>query len=626
MTSSLAFRPWDVAASTDPPPLKDTLARVAAERGHFRDITEAALLAEIEANSSSSEKDDDEDDNDDTSDTSADNEAGGQAKTVGELYTSRNEMLTYINAAQQEIAMALDFVSLLSTVQFPAAATTISPMLKNQGIPMASLGMDFWHKMPADPVREEEEAKLARAVRFSQLRESADDLLAAAERLEGNVRRERVFWEQILGVEERGWRVSRIPRAHGLLGVHFGFNGAAREFAERDLAALVAGEEDGGIVLERGVGTKPKAMRVLIKKDGRVVGSSNLPNEKFDGEEAGLEARIRAARDSLFDEELQHEMVREARGLLSLGVNMQGNTLSFPADDNHTKTIDLQLISLDEDNSLPPDSLHGSDDMAQALLLSARLLLSHSHRETLARRSQPPPPMSEKKDTETPVLALLRPLLRILKHVNDIFVLNTYLTNLQTVLGHADIDIRSTPAKFTLPLPSTPDSATLITTLLQPLRTTANLTLPGIETSPMTLDFRIETSPTTHSYTLILSTENQTYNLLTLEDLFEAADDFLAAELIARLHSASPIQGAVWELDKREGIMMRLGPNGEDDREIFSCRIWGQQGKMELHREGADGMHVVWGGEREELMSLWQAWREVVPAVDLDSHAAEEER
>lgn len=606
-SSSLAFRPWDTAASTAPPLLKDTLTRVAAERGHFRDITESALLAEIEAPPTSSS---DEDDDDDTSETSADNDVA-QPESAAELFAARNEMIANLAAAQQDIALALDFVSLLATKQLPSAATTISPLLKSTGIPLGSLGVDFWQRMPADKPREEEEAKLASAVRFSQLKESADDLFAAGERLAGNVRRERVFWEQILGVEERGWRVSRIPRAQGLLGVHFGFNGAAREFADRDLAALVAGEEDGGIVLERGVGTKPKGMRVLARREGRIVGSSRLPDSKFDGEEAGLEARIRAARDSLFDEELQHEMVREARGLLATGVEMTGNVLEFPADDN--TTIELELISLDEENTPPDNALHGSDDLAQAILLVARLLLSNSHRETMAQKSQPPPPMSDKKDTEKPVLALLRPLLRTLKHTSDISTLNTYLANLDTVLGNAEIDITTSAAKFHLLLPQTPDAATLISSLLHPLHSAATLTIPSpSEDPPMTLAFAIETSPTTDSYTLTLSEKNRSYTLATLQDLFEASDEFLAAELVAHLHAVEPVKGAVWELDKREGVLVRIGRKGEEDREVFTCSVDGEAGRMELRAEGEASQVVKWELEKDESVgSLWEAWERI---------------
>lgn len=604
MTSPpLAFRPWDTAAATAPPHLKDVLARVAAERGHFRDITESALIAEIEASSSPSASDDDDEDN--SSETSLENEHA-QPKTLQELYTAKNEMLANIASAQQEIALALDFVSLLSTSQIPQAAVTVSPMLKAQGIPMGSLGVDFWHRMPVDKASVDEEARLAKAVRMSQLRESADDLVAAAERLEGNVRREKVFWEQILNISESGWSVSRIPKTQGLLGVHFGFNGASREFAERDLAALVAGEEDGGIVLERGVGTKPKGLRAVVKRDGRVVGSSRLP-AVFDREEAGLEVRIRAARDSLYDEELQHEMVREARGLLSLGVTMKGNTLSFPADED--KIVELELVSLDKDNSLPENSLHGSDDLAQAILLTARLLLSNSHRETLIQKSQPPPPLSSKQDTEKPVLALLRPILRMLSHNTSISSLNTYLQNLETVLGNADIEAEIIPARFSLLAPSSTDeqeegidTAKLISNLLRPLRSTASLSIPGPESTALRLDFGILTEPAMESYALSLFNDKKSFSLSTLPDLLSATNEFVAAELVGRLHSAAPVSGATWELDRREGILVRQGEHG---REVVCCEVDGEAGRLELRAEGGK----EWGLERKEgVGSLWEEW------------------
>ena len=75
----------------------------------------------------------------------------------------------------------------------------------------------------------------------------------------------------------------------------------------------------GRISLERGIGQKPRALHVTLRKGNRLVGTSKFPQPP-NAEDTTLEARIKYARDSLYDEELYHEMVRESRALPSLGV------------------------------------------------------------------------------------------------------------------------------------------------------------------------------------------------------------------------------------------------------------------------------------------------------------------
>ncbi|KXT05496.1 hypothetical protein AC578_3740 [Pseudocercospora eumusae] len=398
-TGGLSIKPWATTNGTQTPPLKDVLAQLHNERGHFRNVTEASLQEELAAEGGLelSESSDDDDDQDVEKEKK-------QPTTRQELYTLKTDIWTHANDAHQQILLSLDMMSLLESKYAPAQAkTTMSPALSNAA-PTGTLAADVWHRMPQDKAREAQDDALAYKARMKYLQQSADDLLTASKRLEDNVRKETMFWDQILDVTNKGWSVSRIPIGQKgqqrLLGVHFGFAGCRPEFT-RGIAALVP-DSEGNIRLERGVGTKPKALRVILKKDGEVIGQSTLPKLP-DAEETTLESRIRHARDSVFDEELYHEMLREARTLRSYDVKMSRG-IEIPV---HDYTLEVELTPLDDlasHQSLP------HSNVSQAAVLALRLLLSEAHRGALEQRALVPPPIAEKSE-EKPHLNLIRSVL-----------------------------------------------------------------------------------------------------------------------------------------------------------------------------------------------------------------------
>ncbi|KXT11623.1 hypothetical protein AC579_66 [Pseudocercospora musae] len=388
-TEALSIKPWATTNGTQTPPLKDVLAQLHNERGHFRNITEASLQEEVAADGGI-----------ELSDSSGDDEDPDLVKekkqptTRQELYTLKTDIWTHANDAHQQILLSLDMMSLLESKYAPAQAkTTMSPALSN-ATPIGTLAADVWHRMSQDKAREAQDDALANKSRMKYLQQSADDLLAASKRLENNVRKETMFWDQILDVTNKGWSVSRIPTGQKgqqrLLGVHFGFAGCRPEFT-RGIAALMT-DSEGNIRLERGVGTKPKAVRTILKKDGEVIGQSKLPKLP-DAEETTLESRIRHARDNVFDEELYHEMLREARTLRSYDVKMSTG-ISIPV---HDHTLVVELTPLDDDShESPPHS-----NACQAAVVALRLLLSEAHRRALEKRALVPPPIAEKSGNAT---------------------------------------------------------------------------------------------------------------------------------------------------------------------------------------------------------------------------------
>lgn len=538
--------------------MQDILARVSGERGHFRDITEASLQEELATEEalelSESGSEDEEEERDDVSQLPD----RARPATREELFKAKYEMLGNVRAAEQEILMSLDFVSLLLSKDAPRQAqNTVSPFLRD-AVPLGTLGADVWKRMPTNSAREADYEKLATNVRIESLQESADSLLAAATRLESNVRKETQYWEQVLSISEEGWNICRIPGQQHRLGVSFGFSESAPEFSRRGLAALNS-SSDGGVVVERGVGSAPKALQATLHQHGKIVGTSNIP-KLLDADETTLEARIRYARDSLFDEELYHEMIRESRTITSLGAGMQGSTIEVELGNGMHLSFDL--ISLDDSRETNGVGSSDGDTVAQTVALVARLLLSQAHREQIRARSEVPAPISDKSKEERVVMPILRPIMSLLLHRESLERLNAYIGGVDEMLAAAHVEHTAELAHISLAEHGTIESAgALIATLKRPWTSEAKLRISGSKGDEGSLTVRLETTLSEgfgSKLFLHVPWREDPYRLDSLEDLASAADAKLATALARSL--VNDMDGE-WKCKDNEALLTQdVGP------------------------------------------------------------------
>lgn len=608
--TSLSFKPWttnDIGQTA----LKDILARVNLERGHFRDITEASLQEEIAAEGALSSGSSDGDENEEQDEVPPKQKG---ATTREELYAAKREMLDHVFSAHNEVMMALDFISLLESKHaLSQANVSMSQELKAR-VPPASLGTDAWDPkaIPVDPARQAQDALLASKVRMAGLQQSADHLVAAATRLHDNVRKEAIFWNQIVSISEKGWSVSKIPGSH-LLGVHFGFNGSAPEFARKNVAALMPGAE-GEIALERGVGTRPKSVRATIRKDGRVTGISRLPS-LLDADDTTLEGRIQHARDSVYDEELFREMIREARTLTSTGVYMKGPAIGFDALDGKTYTVEFELVSIDEASASESSILHETDHLAQATLLAARLLLGQEHRLRSNMKKEIPPPLSDRSDHEQRVLSIVRPLMLLCQHYSRLGQVNSYVGTMGALLQKAKIPAEPQLGRFALADTTSSDNLnvqSLIEALRSPLVSRATLCAGKSDDVPSDF-FRLEVK--THS-SISLGTEiavhrsdGKAISFSDLEDAFMAADSFVAFKLGEQ---AREVAGPSWTWDARECLLSRK-PNDDGQQQLW-FGVDGSEKKVTLSANRHEASEeFVWSlDEQEEQRSLRDVCSELI--------------
>jgi mediator of RNA polymerase II transcription subunit 17 len=370
--------------------------------------------------------------------------------------------------------MTADFVSLLTSGYHASAEQTMSADLKKV-IPPGSFAYDKWANMPPPSEKKTSLAEAAaRGARHASLAKSASELLDAAARLADDVRRETVYWAQVLRVKERGWTVARMQgHGRGELCVQVASREAIPMFQRKGLAAfrpdergrLGLGEQDGDT----------KALRVRVLRNGKVTGVSKVAAATMadPDSEYYLADLVAQARDALFEEEAFHEMVLESRQLLSFDVTYRNGVLHFPFTPQSCEVDESDEILIDlvsEDSVL--DALDTSDDdIAQNVGQCGRLLLCHLHRERYARRTALQRPLTEEEKSDPPT-AVAQPLLATFQQIYAVRLVRNVLENFMKALHNAgmDVTLEQTEQSIFTPSKNLPASTP---------QTTYTLTLPS---------------------------------------------------------------------------------------------------------------------------------------------------
>ncbi|KAI9844259.1 MAG: RNA polymerase II mediator complex subunit [Sclerophora amabilis] len=427
LSLSLRALPRD---DSDTKSLPSLIARINRQRGAFRNVTESGLEGEIDSSASVVDADPEDVTDIDGTETSVE---GDRPKE--DLLTVKEEILKQIGQAHNEAYAALDFISLLLSKHTPRQAEISMSSFIKQQVPLGTLGAEKVLAPKLSDSEREDDKAVSRGWKLGAFHSAADLILSSAIRLEKEVERETKYWEQVLAVSRRGWSLCRQPREKHTLGVRYGFREAANEFRDRGLASLRRGE-DGNIIFDQGYSNSiPKTIRVRIENGDKNLTGSSRVTSAFTAD-ASVEDHILQARNTIYDEELLHEISREARLLGNQSVRNIGSALAF--NDSGRRFL-IDLIPLEDQEGVSTQSMLSEDDsLANATALALRVLLSHAHRQNLRRRSQIPPPVTERKRT-TPAYFLLRPILSHLSHQSAIRSVVRYLDSLTASLGSAGL-------------------------------------------------------------------------------------------------------------------------------------------------------------------------------------------
>ncbi|KAK1483926.1 RNA polymerase II mediator complex component SRB4 [Colletotrichum cuscutae] len=429
-----------------PKSLGEFIARVQAERG-FRNVTEESLKEEVEnkKNGVGEVKEEDttmaEGDEEDEEPPDA-----GAAR----MEVLRNIELCVVSTAQNAALMTLDFVSLLLSKESPAqAGVTLSQQLRDwTGI--GTLGIAKREDNEEQKQRDAEKAKDNRDVSLGlalldieKTKESADK---AATHLSREVEREAKYWDEVLN---------------------------------SSLAPLRRGD-DGSALLQHGrVGSGCQRLAITVSRSGepsgRLAVGASVPDSAL------LPDRVLEARNTIFAQELWHELHREAHSLASYGVRADNNSINFHPSSGPSLTLELETL---EDSAATvgtsPDNV-----LAEATHLGLHILLSHAHRLNELQRLRPTPPHQRRNQTQNQY-HLLRPIIAKILYDRSVEQVTSFAGDLTRVLRRAGVDA----ASFTLNTPPFPTAELKNTSGGASNRPNASQALTNMLTSPA--DFQIE--------------------------------------------------------------------------------------------------------------------------------------
>ena len=376
------------------------IQQIVSQEGHFRHITEESLLAK---------RDDLADSHDDFNDNEVVcEEDETPQKRLEKLATEKQEMQGGLIAAQLDILSAIDFVSFLLSKHSAVAMNSMSPDLKTRIIP-GTLDAQVVPFTPIPDTRIRQLNNVSRSWKSKAFAASSNSLLKASADLQAEARRESQFWEQVSSVKEAGWPVSRHPRDSRAIGVHFGMQESAPQFRSRSFA-LLRESESSDLFLDRPEAPKRrKRLHVRVMRNGDQAVDRPVTSTA-ESAESSILRELLEARNELFEEELLHEIGREARLAANQGIASRGESILLHVEDG----LQVQVYSRYAEDSAQVTST-GDDDLANYVSVSLHNLLLAAHKSNRLHRSRAPPPLSI-KPAPRPEYAIVRPMLTNLRH------------------------------------------------------------------------------------------------------------------------------------------------------------------------------------------------------------------
>lgn len=448
--------------SRGPQTIADFIRRVNAEPGGFRALNEDEVRRNVIAERNGVQED---------VEMVTEQEAEEDTKKP-DILAARHNIIMNLGQAIQLSSNFLDFISLLLSKEIPTqAAVSISPFLRSQ-VPIGSIGAtQLDAPTPLTQSRVADNKMITIGKRLVALNEAADTALAAANRLRQEINSETKYWQEVLTVSEKGWSTARLPQEPHDMGVKFGFSNAAPMFKNNSVAPLKR-LEDGSVRLEYGrMGSRSERLQVTLLHNGEVIGRSTLPQPLPD--DAPLDDRVKEARNTIFAQELWHEINREGRTLHGHHVRLEPSAVTCALDPN--RTISFELVGLEDQD---PSRAHLPGDVdAESASITLHLLLSNAHRQNQLKRSErtaantargPPPPYN-----------LLLPIITYYRHEKTLEDCTTFLAAFCAALRSAGLQssFSMTESINKSSSPTSPPSEALMRTLLHPSEVQFDLTI-----------------------------------------------------------------------------------------------------------------------------------------------------
>ena len=154
---------------------------------------------------------------------------------------------------------------------------------------------------------------------------------------------------------------------------------------------------------------------------------SRMPRRPAD--DAPLQDRVLEARNTIFSQELWHEINREARTLLAMSVNFDQSSVTWDFQPGSKLVLTLEDLS---DTESPTQHL-SHNWVADSAALCLHILLSSVHRQNYTRRTHPQT-LALNRTNPNPIYMILRFLIARVQHITAYMELYTFLEQLMSVL------------------------------------------------------------------------------------------------------------------------------------------------------------------------------------------------
>lgn len=370
---------------------------------------------------------------------------------------NKHELAKLIGGALNETSLSLDFVSLLiSSVKPNLGKSTISPLL-SKNVPLGSLAADRIES--TGPNNSKECAAIGQGWKLESLTKITDSLRTASIRLNEQVLRERNYWENVHTVLQNGevlYKARDPTTGHRGIGVKYGYGDSGSNYHDKGLAILKR-NIDGNVSLlpilnevsSRGGTTTKVAEKVhkyirvkilsKIDDDYMLTGQSVFNSKSILGGKDAIINDIEKARYFLFEEDLFHQLTREAKTLINYNVSIISNKIIIEV---YEHIIEIEAVVYDENNEEELNNLYQNinressmnNSKAQHILIFLKLMLCCFYKYNLDLRRDVPTARAKWKLANSHPL-ILRPLLGHIRHEIN-------FKNVQYVLGNllADFD------------------------------------------------------------------------------------------------------------------------------------------------------------------------------------------
>ncbi|KAK7751124.1 RNA polymerase II mediator complex subunit [Diatrype stigma] len=425
--SHFSLRPWPTADKKKPKNIREFVSRISIERGTFRNVpTEAELREEVEQQAQQVAQVDD-----DVMEGLSESEDDADADKSKSAWLARQDLLAQLEYAFNHSKLALEFVSLLISKEDPTRANkTMSHELREiAGI--GTLGASMLKDSNMTVARLKDDTAVGTGWKLIGTSNMVNSVTASLEKLEEEMLLESRYWDDISAIRMAGFRICRLPHEPRTLAVRYGFPESAPMFYEQCTGPLRRSDDGSARLVTGPIGRGSKRLRVTIETNGRVTGITALFKRPAD--DAPIQRRVIEARITASSQEIWHELNREARMLLSLGVRVGEYSITW--DVGHRSKVIITLEDQTETDNCP-DLPHNL--LADSLFKALFALKLNAHAQNYKRRTYPQPP-APNRTNPFPEYSILRPFIAHARHLNAFMELASFLDQLIHLLHSAGV-------------------------------------------------------------------------------------------------------------------------------------------------------------------------------------------